>query len=60
MAESKLVQLNLENSSYNKAWPHSDIRSSCRQSLHRFAFRFDSTLLGYTSFTCNYTEGIFA
>ena len=59
--------LKFENSSYNvssivftyiciqyaKPWPYSDIRS-CRQSLHAFIFRYDSTLLGRAIF---YTEG---
>ena len=29
-------------------WPYSDIRSCCRQSLHAFTSRYDSTLLGRT------------
>ena len=65
MAESKLVQLNLENSSYvaimcpvsyssiqyAKAWPHSDITSCCCRSLHAFTSRLDSTLFGCAFFT---------
>ena len=31
---------------YAKPWPHSDIRSCCRQSLLTFTSRYDSTLLG--------------
>ena len=60
MVESKLVQLNLENSNfmaimcpvlylfiqYAKARPHSDITSYCRRSLHAFT----STLLGHALF----------
>ena len=54
MAESKLVQLKFENSSYKvfsivfsmlcKPWLHSDIRSCCRPSLHAFTSRYASTL----------------
>ena len=61
MAESKLVELNFENNSYSvysiilctqcaKPWPHSDIRSFCRQSPHAFTSRYDSTLLGHIFF----------
>ena len=62
MAESKLVKLNIENNSYSvysiilciqyaKPCSHSDIRSCCRQSLHTFTSRYDSTLLGRIFFT---------
>ena len=30
---------------------HSDTRSCCRQSIHAFTSRYDSTLLGHTIFT---------
>ena len=61
MVESKLVKLNFKNNSYSmystilciqyaKPWPHSNIRSCCRQSLHTFTFRYDSTLLGCVFF----------
>ena len=60
MAESKLVQLNIENSSsvyiqYAMPWLHCDhdIRSCCRQSLHVFTSRYDSILLDCIFFTPN-------
>ena len=31
---------------YAKPWPHSDIKSCCRQSTYVFTSRYDSTLLG--------------
>ena len=58
MAESKLVQLNFENCSYNvcgivaiyciqyaKPWPYSSIRSPC---CHAITSRYDSTLHGHS------------
>ena len=36
---------------YARPWPHSDIRSCCRQSAHVFNSRYDSTLLGRAFFT---------
>ena len=46
MAES---QLNLKTVAilcgFSKVWLHSDITSSCRQSLYEFTSRFNSTLL---------------
>ena len=36
---------------YARPWPHSDIRSCCRQSAHVFTSRYDSTLLGHAFFT---------
>ena len=32
-------------------WLYSDIRSCCRQSIHAFTSKYDSTLLGYTFYT---------
>ena len=58
MAESKLVQLNIENSSpvyiqYAMPWLHCDIRSCCRKSLHAFTSRYYSTFLDCIIFTPN-------
>ena len=38
---------------YAKPWPYSDTIACCRQYVHVFTSRYDSTLLGCTFFTLN-------